>query len=51
MNSLRGDVSHLSGSDMELIANIELAEHFDVINEIDSLDDADVIENLESLET
>lgn len=51
MNSLRGDVSHLSGSDMELIANIELAEHFDVINEMDSLDDADVIENLESLET
>jgi predicted anti-sigma-YlaC factor YlaD len=50
MNSLQGDVSRLSGSDMELIADIELAEHFDVIREMDFLQDADVIENLDTLE-
>jgi hypothetical protein len=40
----------LSSADMELIQNFELAEHFDDINEIEELQDADLIEELDKIQ-
>ena len=51
INSTRGEMSRLSGSDSEIIENIELAEHLDVINDFDWLEDLDVIQDLDSMQS
>ena len=49
VNLYKADNGSSASVDIELIQNIELAEHFDDINEIDEWSDADLIQALDEL--
>ena len=44
-------LAELDEAEMEMIANIDLAEHYEVIHELDFFSDFEIIENLNGLET
>jgi predicted anti-sigma-YlaC factor YlaD len=44
-------LAELDETEMEMIANIYLAEHYEVIHELDFFSDFEIIENLTGLET
>jgi predicted anti-sigma-YlaC factor YlaD len=44
-------LTELNEAEMEMVANIDLAEHFEVIHELDFFSDFEIIENLSGLET
>lgn len=44
-------LAELDEAEIEMIANIDLAEHYEVIHELDFFSDFEIIENLNGLET
>jgi anti-sigma factor RsiW len=44
-------LAELDEDEMEMVANIDLAEHYEVIHELDFFSDFEIIENLSGLET
>ena len=44
-------LAELDEAEMEMIANIDLAEHYEVIHELDFFSDFEIIENLNGVET
>ena len=44
-------LTELDEAEMEMVANIDLAEHYEVIDELDFFSDFEIIENLNGLET
>jgi len=44
-------LTELDEAEMEMVANIDLAEHYEVIHELDFFSDFEIIENLSGLET
>ena len=44
-------LAELDEAEMEMIANIDLAEHYELIHELDFFSDFEIIENLNGLET